>query len=143
MALVREHGRLGYRKMAALLRSTSGWVVNDKRVERIWRQEGLKVPRRQPKRSSLGADHPVSTGVPLQTPCGALPAPWSGGFEPDKFTSADSSSKARCSSHKHGKRYERVRAGPRLFTAATLLSLAKAQLRSFVALNFLVSSLCI
>jgi hypothetical protein len=46
VALVREHGRLGYRKMAALLRSTSGWVVNDKRVERIWRQEGLKVPPR-------------------------------------------------------------------------------------------------
>jgi hypothetical protein len=29
VALVREHVRLGYRKMAALLRSTSGWVVND------------------------------------------------------------------------------------------------------------------
>ena len=45
VTLVREHGRLGYRKMAALLRSTSGWVVNDKRVERIWRQEygGLKL----------------------------------------------------------------------------------------------------
>jgi putative transposase len=39
--------------MAALLRSTSGWVVNDKRVERIWRQEGLKVPPRQPKRSRI------------------------------------------------------------------------------------------
>ena len=39
--------------MAALLRSTSGWVVNDKRVERIWRQEGLKVPPRQPKRSRM------------------------------------------------------------------------------------------
>ena len=51
VALVREHGRLGYRKMAALLRSTSGWVVNDKRVERIAQQEGLKVPPRQPKRS--------------------------------------------------------------------------------------------
>ena len=32
--------------MAALLRSTSGWLVNDKRVERIWWQEGLKVPPR-------------------------------------------------------------------------------------------------
>ncbi len=53
VAPVREHGRLGYRKMAALLRSTSGWVVNDKRVERIWRQEGLKVPPRQPKRSRI------------------------------------------------------------------------------------------
>jgi hypothetical protein len=27
--------------------------VNYKRVERIWRQEGLKVPRRQPKRGRL------------------------------------------------------------------------------------------
>jgi len=39
--------------MAALLRNTSGWVVNDKRVERVWRQEGLKVPPRQPKRSRI------------------------------------------------------------------------------------------
>lgn len=39
--------------MAALLRSTSGWVIHDKRVERIWRQEGLKVPPRQPKRSRI------------------------------------------------------------------------------------------
>ena len=33
VALAREHGRLGYRKIAAMLRNTSGWVVNDKRVE--------------------------------------------------------------------------------------------------------------
>ena len=51
--LVRRYGRYGYRKIAALLRSTAGWVVNDKRVERIWRREGLKVPARQPKRSRL------------------------------------------------------------------------------------------
>ena len=31
----------------------AGWRVNDKRVERIWRREGLKVPARQPKRSRL------------------------------------------------------------------------------------------
>jgi putative transposase len=49
----RRHGRLGYRKIAEMLRSTAGWVVNDKRVERIWRCEGLKVPARQPKRSRL------------------------------------------------------------------------------------------
>ena len=36
----------------ALLRC-SGWRVNHKRVERIWRQEGLKVPKKQPKRSRL------------------------------------------------------------------------------------------
>jgi transposase InsO family protein len=31
----------------------AGWLVNDKRVERIWRREGLKVPARQPKRGRL------------------------------------------------------------------------------------------
>jgi putative transposase len=50
--LARQYGRYGYRKIAALLRH-AGWVVNDKRVERIWRQEGLKVPYRQPKRGRL------------------------------------------------------------------------------------------
>jgi len=51
--LVRKYGRYGYRKIAELLRSQSGWVVNDKRVERIWRREGLKVPARQPKKGRL------------------------------------------------------------------------------------------
>jgi putative transposase len=51
--LAREYGRYGYRKIAELLRSTAGWVVNDKRVERIWRREGLKVPKKQPKRGRL------------------------------------------------------------------------------------------
>jgi putative transposase len=51
--LARQYGRHGYRKIAELLRSTAGWVVNDKRVERIWRREGLKVPTKQPKRGRL------------------------------------------------------------------------------------------
>src|ERR671916_1657499 len=51
--LARQYGRYGYRKVAQLLRSTAGWVVNDKRVERIWRREGLKVPEKQPKRGRL------------------------------------------------------------------------------------------
>jgi len=51
--LVRQYGRYGYRKIAELLRSTAGWVINDKRVERIWRCEGLKVPTKQPKKSRL------------------------------------------------------------------------------------------
>ena len=68
VALVREHGRLGYRKMAALLRSTSGWVVNDKRVERIWRQEGLKVPRRQPKRSRIWPSDGACTQLRAERP---------------------------------------------------------------------------
>jgi putative transposase len=51
--LARQYGRYGYRKISELLRSTAGWIVNDKRVERIWRREGLKVPARQPKRGRL------------------------------------------------------------------------------------------
>jgi putative transposase len=50
--LARKYGRYGYRKISALLR-TAGWLVNDKRVERIWRREGLKVPKKQPKRGRL------------------------------------------------------------------------------------------
>ena len=50
--LARRYGRYGYRRITALLRR-SGWTVNAKRVERIWRREGLKVPARQPKRGRL------------------------------------------------------------------------------------------
>ena len=50
--LARQYGRYGYRKIAELLRR-AGWLVNDKRVERIWRREGLKVPHKQPKRRRL------------------------------------------------------------------------------------------
>ena len=50
--LARLYGRYGYRKIAALLRD-AGWLVNDKRVERIWRREGLKVPKKQRKRGRL------------------------------------------------------------------------------------------
>ena len=50
--LAREYGRYGYRKITALLRD-AGWLVNAKRIERIWRREGLKVPPRQPKRGRL------------------------------------------------------------------------------------------
>ena len=45
-------GRYGYRRITALLRG-EGWCVNHKRVERIWRREGLKVPKKQPKRGRL------------------------------------------------------------------------------------------
>jgi putative transposase len=47
--LASQHGRYGYRRVAALLRA-EGFAVNHKRVERLWRREGLKVPARQPKR---------------------------------------------------------------------------------------------
>jgi putative transposase len=50
--LATRYGRYGYRRITALLRR-EGWVVNHKRVERLWRREGLKVPKRQPKRGRL------------------------------------------------------------------------------------------
>jgi len=50
--LAKRYGRYGYRRITALLRD-AGWSVNRKRVERIWRREGLKVPQRQPKRGRL------------------------------------------------------------------------------------------
>ena len=46
--LASEYGRYGYRRITALLR-IQGWRVNHKRVERIWRREGLKVTKKQPK----------------------------------------------------------------------------------------------
>jgi transposase InsO family protein len=52
VALATEYGRYGYRRITAMLRA-AGWAVNVKRVERIWRQEGLKVPGKQPKKGRL------------------------------------------------------------------------------------------
>jgi putative transposase len=53
IALATKYGRYGYRRITALLNSGHGWRVNHKRVERIWRKEGLKGPKKQPKRSRL------------------------------------------------------------------------------------------
>jgi len=53
--LATRYGRYGYRRITALL-NQEGWKVNHKRVERIWRTEGLKVPRRQPKPSRLSSE---------------------------------------------------------------------------------------
>ncbi|WP_148235142.1 IS3 family transposase [Parvularcula bermudensis] len=50
--LAEQYGRYGYRRVTALLRR-DGWHVNQKRVYRIWRREGLKVPQKQPKRGRL------------------------------------------------------------------------------------------
>jgi len=47
-----QYGRYGYRRITGLLRN-EGWRVNAKRVERIWRREGLKVPQRHPARRRL------------------------------------------------------------------------------------------
>jgi len=50
--LATQYGRYGYRRITAMLRQEEWWV-NHKRVERIWRREGLKVPQKQPKRRRL------------------------------------------------------------------------------------------
>ena len=52
ITLSKEYGRYGYKRITALLKQ-DGWRVNHKRVFRIWREEGLKVPARQPKRGRL------------------------------------------------------------------------------------------
>jgi len=53
VTLATKYGRYGYRRITALLNNEMGWRVNHKRVERIWRREGLKVPKKQPKRGRL------------------------------------------------------------------------------------------
>lgn len=50
--LARKYGRYGYKRITALMWQ-EGFIVNKKRVERIWREEGLKVPSKQPKKSRL------------------------------------------------------------------------------------------
>ncbi len=50
--LAQKYGRYGYRRITALLKR-DGWTINHKRVERIWRKEGLKVPKKHPKRGRL------------------------------------------------------------------------------------------
>ena len=50
--LARQYGRYGYRRVATLL-CEAGWQVNDKRIERLWHREGLKVPQKQPKKGRL------------------------------------------------------------------------------------------
>ncbi len=52
VSLASHYGRYGYLRFTAMLRA-DGWGVNHKRVERIWRQERLKVLARQPKRRRL------------------------------------------------------------------------------------------
>jgi len=52
VVMARTFGRYGYKRITGLLQM-AGWRVNAKRVQRIWRAEGLKVPSRQPKRGRL------------------------------------------------------------------------------------------
>jgi putative transposase len=49
----RRHPRWGYRRAHAVLRR-EGWVVNRKKIQRLWREEGLRVPSKRRKRQRLG-----------------------------------------------------------------------------------------
>ncbi len=51
--MARQRPRFGYRRIAALLRAEA-WRASDTRVFRLWRREGLKVPRKKRKRRRLG-----------------------------------------------------------------------------------------
>jgi len=52
VTLASEYGRYGYRRIAKLLKD-AGWNVGTDRVQRIWRREGLKVPRKHKPRRRL------------------------------------------------------------------------------------------
>jgi putative transposase len=52
--LASQYGRYGYRRITALLRH-AGWQVGKDRVERIWRREGLKVPRSRSREGGCGS----------------------------------------------------------------------------------------
>ena len=52
IGLAAQYGRYGYRQVTGLLWA-EGWDISRSRVERIWKQEGLRVPQKQPKRGRL------------------------------------------------------------------------------------------
>jgi len=51
--LVKQYGRYGYRRITQSLREDGWHSLNHKRIERLWREEGLKVPQKQPKKRRL------------------------------------------------------------------------------------------
>ena len=62
-----KHPRYGYKRITALLKR-SGWRVNRKRVLRIWRAQGLKVPIRKVKKSRLWLENGRSTRLIAERP---------------------------------------------------------------------------
>ena len=52
IGLAEQYGLYGYRRITVMLRR-KGWRVSHKRIEGLWRREGLKVIQRQPKRRGL------------------------------------------------------------------------------------------
>ena len=75
--LSRERPRWGYRGAHAELLG-EGWQINRKRVQRVWREEGLRVPQRRRKRQRLGhLRFPRAVcGPSAPTMCGRLTSSW-------------------------------------------------------------------
>lgn len=67
IALARKYGRYGYRMVTEML-NNSGWYANHKRVERIWRREGLKVSRKQAKKGRLWLNNGSCVRASAETP---------------------------------------------------------------------------
>ncbi len=65
--LSRAHPRWGYRKAWAALRE-QGWEVNRKRIQRLWREEGLRVPRRKRKRQRVGVSTAAAVWLRAERP---------------------------------------------------------------------------
>jgi transposase InsO family protein len=65
--LADQYGRYGYRMVTGLL-NNAGWHVNHKRVERIWRREGLKVPQKQKKKGTALAERRVVRASATRAP---------------------------------------------------------------------------
>lgn len=65
--LSREHPRWGYRRVWASLRN-DGWAVNRKKIQRLWREEGLRVPARRRKRQRLGTSTVPASRLRAQHP---------------------------------------------------------------------------
>ena len=54
ISLASDYGRYGYRRITAMLKR-EGFMVNHKRVERLWKIEGLKIPKKQPPKTQVMA----------------------------------------------------------------------------------------
>ncbi len=61
----RVRPRWGWRRAAKAARR-AGWRVNDKRIRRLWRDEGLRVPQRRRKKPLRGIGAPVGAMCPIR-----------------------------------------------------------------------------
>ena len=69
VTLASQYGRYGYRRITALLRR-AGWNIGKDRVERIWRVEGLKIPKKQKPRGRLWLNDGSCVRLPrAREPC--------------------------------------------------------------------------